>query len=1118
MYEVPVNYDTSSCPRRRSLSAGPVFVALNCFHVVQFLKGLNMRLLNAKTKQVEDFQQHIPKYAILSHVWGEEEVTFQDINKPHAHIAKTKGYAKVKACCTRALKDGYEYVWIDTCCIDNSSSAELSEAINSMYLWYYRSEVCYAYLADVRSDCLSDFSLSKWFTRGWTLQELIAPANVTFLAQDWKRIGSKTKMVDDLVRITGVDRSVLLSKTIPTEVSVAKRMSWAAKRETTREEDRAYSLMGLFGITMSTKYGEGRNAFFRLQRAIMKKSIDQTIFAWKDARGGTSGLLASSPSSFESVDRIPFDTFEVDFVRQFARQSPRVHFSMTNNGVRITLPIKRTGQNLYLAALRCSSTPDSVRPLCIQLQMAGGHRGQFVRTGIDELVDIDVADGTGFEWQHIYVVDDIPPVGTTRSLPLPPCPHARLQDDISTSPSTNFANSIHGSDNTSPGSARSGWPEHYLYKAEALHDYTATFDVDDMSFRQGEILEVVNCHKIWWQARKADGTTGCVPASHLQIVGLSPPCKATTICGYTASANDELSFSKGEVLEVLDTTGMWWQARKGDGTEGTVRRNYLQVMEFSPVLSGAADDGAGDISAISPSEPYSSRARGMYARLNIAADPDQSEILEIIDKEPKGWLARKKDGSIRSVPSDYFQVIEPPPESYSYRAEALYAYTASPDDPNEISFVVGEVLEVVDTEGKWWQVKKSDGTVGIARFSYLRIIESSRLIPDCRGFAGTAVPETPPSASYQAKVLYAHIPSPNDPNRVSFAEGETLDIIDKEEKWWLVRKADGTMSTVPASSLQVMNLPPESYTHNAMVLYAYTASPDDPHEVSLSQGELLEVVYTEGKWFQVKKADGSVGIARHNYLRTTGPITRSLDATAAEFSVINGNTNQGGNSRPYHFRAKALYNYTAPSQHPGDISFGKGEILDIIDKQGAWWKAKKSDGTIGDAPSNYLRVLGTLLTLSTPAKTISTKSTLPTRIGAKARYAGSKSPNDPNDRIFVKGEQLDIIDKEEKWWLARKADGTMRTIPSRSFQMIEPPLGSYSHLAMALFAYTASRDDPNEISFVQGELLQVVDITAKWWQVKKQNGIVGSTSSPISLYGAYTLARPQSRGATISVP
>ncbi|KAG1780593.1 hypothetical protein EV702DRAFT_1177848 [Suillus placidus] len=217
-------------------------------------------------------KESIPQYAILSHRWRDGEVQFSDIDQPHAR--NMPGYSKL-------TKTGIAIVWIDTCCINKSNSSELSDAINSMFMWYKKAQICYAYLYDVsRCDTLiAEFSNSQWFRRGWTLQELVAPNNVVFFSRDWQEIGSKSSFARLIEQITEIDRGVLLTN-YQEEVSVAKKVSWATGRQTMRVEDRAYSLL------------EGENAFVRLQIEIMKSSNDQSNFAWESHRGDTSASAA----------------------------------------------------------------------------------------------------------------------------------------------------------------------------------------------------------------------------------------------------------------------------------------------------------------------------------------------------------------------------------------------------------------------------------------------------------------------------------------------------------------------------------------------------------------------------------------------------------------------------------------------------------------------------------------------------------------------------------------------------------------------------------------------------------------------------------------------------------
>ena len=252
-----------------------------------------MRLINVRTLQLEEyFGGDIPKYAILSHTWGKEEITFEEFGTALAE--QKQGYQKIKSTCELAATQGYYYVWVDTCCIVKTSSAELSEAINSMCAWYQESSVCYVYLVDVdRSGFTESFPRSRWFTRGWTLQELIAPDNVVFLDKDWNHLGTKIDMRKEVSHCAGIKEHALISLDVARSMSIAERMSWASHRSTTRVEDRAYSLLGLFDVNMPLLYGEGVKAFVRLQEEILKTSTDQSIFAW--------GLAADTNLSFQQL-------------------------------------------------------------------------------------------------------------------------------------------------------------------------------------------------------------------------------------------------------------------------------------------------------------------------------------------------------------------------------------------------------------------------------------------------------------------------------------------------------------------------------------------------------------------------------------------------------------------------------------------------------------------------------------------------------------------------------------------------------------------------------------------------------------------------------------------------
>jgi hypothetical protein len=227
---------------------------------------------------------NIPEYAILSHTWGPDtdEVTFQDLRDGTGQ--SKPGYKKITFCGDQARYDGLNYFWVDTCCIDKSSSAELAEAINSMFQWYSRAVKCYAYLSEVfvsdyderQLTWESDFRSSKWFTRGWTLQELIAPASVEFFSSNGKRLGDKTSLIQHIHEITGVASGALQGLSL-NMFSIDERFSWAAKRQTTRREDKAYCLLGIFDVYLPPIYGEGDNAFNRLKAEITKASTGRAF-------------------------------------------------------------------------------------------------------------------------------------------------------------------------------------------------------------------------------------------------------------------------------------------------------------------------------------------------------------------------------------------------------------------------------------------------------------------------------------------------------------------------------------------------------------------------------------------------------------------------------------------------------------------------------------------------------------------------------------------------------------------------------------------------------------------------------------------------------------------------
>jgi len=230
----------------------------------------------------------IPPYAILSHTWGAdtEEVTFEDLTNG---TGKDKpGYKKIRFCGEQARQDGLQYFWVDTCCINKANYTELSQAINSMFRWYRNAARCYVYLSDVSSPAINsnnefnpppwelDFQKSRWFKRGWTLQELLAPSSVEFFSQEGKRLGNKKSLKRQINGITGIADSALQG-TLLSQFSVDERLSWIERRQTKLEEDKAYSLLGIFDVHMPLIYGEGReNAFIRLRKEIEESLRDES--------------------------------------------------------------------------------------------------------------------------------------------------------------------------------------------------------------------------------------------------------------------------------------------------------------------------------------------------------------------------------------------------------------------------------------------------------------------------------------------------------------------------------------------------------------------------------------------------------------------------------------------------------------------------------------------------------------------------------------------------------------------------------------------------------------------------------------------------------------------------
>ncbi|KAL8345462.1 hypothetical protein RB601_005484 [Gaeumannomyces tritici] len=379
-----------------------------------------IRLINTETLQTKIFfGESVPKYAILSHTWVEgEEVDFQEMARYGGAldrgdstnserictcacpcqslisdiVRRRPGYEKIVRICRLARERNIDWAWVDTCCIDKSSSAELSEAINSMYRWYNQAKVCFVFLADLDLDPESDLASHsepteleealgrcRWFTRGWTLQELIAPVAIEFYNRHWKKVGSHATLQSALAKASGIrnftfgDRSRIWGDRALRDVTVAERMSWASKRRTTRVEDVAYCLMGIFDINMPLLYGEGDKAFQRLQEEILKRSNDMSIFC--------SSLDYARKLGWDGWDVLPTSPIAFDGSRDFWPPKPfmdkrwsQATFSVTNRGLLVQngylIPCSMIGftKSYYILELNCTATNTSPRQCVMALE------------------------------------------------------------------------------------------------------------------------------------------------------------------------------------------------------------------------------------------------------------------------------------------------------------------------------------------------------------------------------------------------------------------------------------------------------------------------------------------------------------------------------------------------------------------------------------------------------------------------------------------------------------------------------------------------------------------------------------------------------------------------------
>ncbi|KAI1156223.1 HET domain protein [Nemania diffusa] len=347
-----------------------------------------MGLINVGTLTLEEFMIATPNtihYPILSHTWEDEEVTFSDFTYSNPHGENKKGFSKIKKTCSLARRDSLRYAWIDTCCIDKTSSAELTEAINSMFNWYQDAKVCYAWLADLPAAATeligSSLRNCRWFTRGWTLQELLAPRHVEFYDGNWVFRGTKRDL-KELDKPEGLYR-----------LPITEEMSWAAKRQTTRLEEMAYCLLGIFEVNMPMLYGEGQRAFLRLQEKIVKETNDLSIFAQKAATESQKyhGVFARRPAKFRECGSF-----------QLADQTiSSPEFSLENKGLRIQTDVISDTGGSHLLNLNCKNDP---RGSLISIWVHHHGSEVYSRSRACEYGDLGAGDPRPLTKKSIYIL------------------------------------------------------------------------------------------------------------------------------------------------------------------------------------------------------------------------------------------------------------------------------------------------------------------------------------------------------------------------------------------------------------------------------------------------------------------------------------------------------------------------------------------------------------------------------------------------------------------------------------------------------------------------------------------------------------------------------------------
>lgn len=400
-----------------------------------------MRLINTETLRLDEFHgSAIPSYAILSHTWTASELNFQDwlyvhkqnpprwgwvhLSEEVAKIKATEGYRKIRRACELARADWWDWIWVDTVCIDKTSSAELSEAINSMYNWYSGAAICYAFLEDVPpstvDECRAEgsrFRTSCWFKRGWTLQELLAPPRLQFTSSSWTPICARSDVSEAIEKITGIPAKPPSGTRLQQRsgVAVSDVMSWAHERQTTREEDAAYCLMGLLGINMPLLYGEGRHAFHRLQLKTLQARNDSSFLAWVKPRGRFWSLRFLETLAVDARDFHYSRRIEESYA--YNMMDPRLVQRVSSLGLELVVPLMRTA---------CPKLSFAVLPVTQEERMLWMPLWGDSEKGFQRIAFPSVTLGVGYNRIILKRVEIVLPINTEGSFGIRPLlqPHS----------------------------------------------------------------------------------------------------------------------------------------------------------------------------------------------------------------------------------------------------------------------------------------------------------------------------------------------------------------------------------------------------------------------------------------------------------------------------------------------------------------------------------------------------------------------------------------------------------------------------------------------------------------------------------------------------------------------